>query len=850
MKSEKAAKRILENGLEIVYLRSPSVPVIAIDLWVRSGSTSETKEEAGLAHVVEHMLFKGTKRRGPGVIAGEVEGLGGEINAYTSFDHTVYTLLLASRYAPQGLDILADAISASLFDQSELDMEKKVILEEIKRSRDIPQLLLSRNLFKLAYGSHPYGAPVIGNEETVSSFTSKDCRRFVGKWYTPCNMTLVAVGDLPEEKFFALAESAFRHLRPSPVCRRRRLPKKVSREGHRFEAENRPVCEVYFDLAFPIPGAGNEVIPAIDLLASILGQGESSRLQEKVKLDLNLVASVGAGTYTPSGPGLLYLTGVASPAKFTEAFEAICRELAQIKRSAPSLEELRKAKEGIEADFIFQRETVQGLAQKMGYFHVVHGSTAEEEKYLASIEAMDLDRLGAHASGYLNPAKATFAALCPAAEDSSAIAKEAEKVLFSAFSRKTGRQKRSTEVRIELQNGAKVLYRRGTDAPIVAVRASMLGGTIREPEGKEGLFYLLAETMPRGTRRRSVFDVARESDRIGGHIDGFSGRNSFGAKGEFLAKNADAALDLLCDVLINPSFSEEEVEKAKEDQQASILRRDDNPASKAFRSFENLLYGKHPYGKDVLGSLASLSSLGAEDLRGVHALYAHPANMAIALVGEIDPERAALKISDALEVSSLAGKLPLLPAQPENLWEPRFLKISSPFEQAHVVVGFLGSSLYDRDRMALRVLNAMLSGQGGRLFRSLRDEKGLAYAVTSTSMEGLQRGYLAGYIATAPENAEAAREGLLEEMLAVAEGNIPAEEVERAKQKLAGSFEINLQENDFQAAQMALDESYGLDYRGYLNYVREILAVTPAQVAKVAKKYLGRDNWAAVIVGP
>jgi zinc protease len=663
-------------------------------------------------------------------------------------------------------------------------------------------------------------------------------------------MTLVAVGDLSEEKFFSLAESAFGHLRPSPTCRRKRLPKKVSREGHRFAVENRPVCEVYFDLAFPIPGAGHEVIPAIDLMASILGQGESSRLQEKVKLDLNLVASVGAGTYTPSGPGLLYLTGVASTAKFTEAFEAICRELAQIKRSLPSLEELRKAKEGIEADFIFQRETVQGLAQKMGYFHVVHGSTAEEEKYLASVEAMDLDRFGAHASGFLNPARATFAALCPASEDSSTLAREAEKILFSAFSSKTGRQKRSTEMRIELQNGAKVLYRRGTDAPIAAVRASMLGGTIREPEGKEGLFYLLAETMPRGTRRRTVFDVARESDRIGGHIEGFSGRNSFGAKGEFLAKNADAALDLLCDVLMNPSFSGEEVEKAKEDQLASILRRDDNPASKAFRAFENLLYGKHPYGKDVLGSSASLSSLGAEDLRGVHSLYAHPSNLAIALVGEIDPERAAIKIADAFEVSTAAGKLPLLPAQPEDLREPRFLKVASPFEQAHVVAGFLGVSLYDRDRMALRVLNAMLSGQGGRLFRALRDEKGLAYAVTSTSMEGLHRGYFAGYIATAPENAEAAREGLLEEMLAVAEGNISAEEVERAKQKLAGSFEINLQENDFQAAQMALDESYGLDYRGYLNYVREILAVTPAQVAKTARKYLGRDNWAAVIVGP
>ncbi|TLN23091.1 insulinase family protein, partial [bacterium] len=252
MSNERPTVKKLSNGLEIIFLRYSSAPAIALDLWVRSGSTCETANEAGLAHVVEHMLFKGTKTRGPGEIAAQIENLGGEINAYTSFDHTVYTALVASRYAKAGLEVLADALFNSVFDENELFMEKKVVLEEIRRARDLPQHCLSRNLFKSAYGTHPYGLPVIGNEESVMGFASKDCKNFVKKWYRPSNMTLVAVGDISEEKFFSLAGQIFGSKPPAPPPRKPKIPAKAPRQGFRGFVEQKPVGEIYFDLAFPI----------------------------------------------------------------------------------------------------------------------------------------------------------------------------------------------------------------------------------------------------------------------------------------------------------------------------------------------------------------------------------------------------------------------------------------------------------------------------------------------------------------------------------------------------------------------------------------------------------------------
>lgn len=842
-----------DNGFKLIYRRTDQAPAIALDLWVGVGSAEETGREAGIAHVLEHMLFKGTKKRGPGEIAREVEGLGGEINAFTSFDYTVYTLALAGRYAPQGIDILFDALTASAFDPDELEREKLVILEEIKRGRDIPSQHLSQLLFRGAYPTHPYGKPVIGDEDSVRSFTQADLKRFVRRWYRPANMSLVAVGPNPFSEVKALAKATFGNIPHQPAPRKKKRP--VEKKVTKFTAiiEKREVAEVYFNLAFAGPGARDGDVAAVDLLATILGHGEASRLNSRIKLDLNLVQSVGAGAYMPSDPGLFYIGGVAENDKFAQAYTAICHELARLVNEPVASGELEEAKAMVEADFIFERETVQGQAQKLGYCHAVLDDADNEQAYLEQLAAVDSAALQRVARRYLGEQKPFLCLLHPTDCPAPLKQTEARRVLESALGPKPAKKARTYKQmeKIILPGGIRLLVRRNTGVPVAAIRTASLGGSRMDPAGAEGSYHLLGECLTRGTPERDLFEIAHAADRMGGHVGGYSGRNSYGLKAELLSKHLEEGVELVCDLLLNPLMLETEVDKARSDALSMLRRRRDNPASLAFRAFERTLYGQHPYGNDILGTQTSLEKLNSDTLLKLHRASLHPENLTVAVAGDVDPDKFARMIEERLcasvEYSPTHAPAPSAPKTPTK---DSLERITLPIEQAHVVVGCMTTTMYGSDRIALSIVNSILSGMGGRLFQALRDEQGLAYTVTSTTMEGLDNGYFAGYIATSPDNAEAARQGLLGEITRLAEDGSTDEEVEKAKRKLAGGYDMGFQENSLQAAHMALDEIYDMDYRRFATHSRKILAVSRKQVEEVAKKYLASANWVSVIAGP
>lgn len=841
------------NGFELVYQRSTAAPVVALDLWVKAGGADETSAQAGLAHVVEHMLFKGTARRPPGSMAREVENLGGEINAFTSFDYTVYTMAVASRYAAEGMDLLHDAASGSLFDPDELKREQLVILEEIKRSRDLPHQFLSRLLFSSAYRVHPYKNPVIGDAKSVAGFTRDDCLAFVGKWYRASNMALVCVGDRPFEEIRRLAETTFGKLKAAPLPKKQRRPAEPPRTKLKTAMSGRNTTEVYFDLAFGAPDAGHEDIAALDLLSTIMGHGDSSRLYERIKLKENLVRSISAGVYVPADPGLFYIGAVASSEDFPEALRAVADEIRTIREKPVREAELAKAREMVEADFIFHRETAQSRAQKLGYCHIVLNDPDHEDRYLAKLENLRTGDITGAARRYLDPSGAVLALIHPKGEKPPVTVGEASKILKSANGRRTvpvpAAGRKEGPVRMILPNGARLLVDTNRAAPIVSMRAAFPGGSRLDPARTPGLFHFLGETLPRGTANRTVYEIADETDRIGGHLEGFSGRNSFGIVSSFLSKHLERALDLACDVLANPVFDPGEVEKAREDTLAAIARREDNPAGAAFRVFEKKLYGSHPYGNDVLGTEASVQSITPDRLSRLYQTAADPAGFAIALSGDVDPSEVYGILKERLSFPHKPGKPMREPEKPGLPGKAGITRRDSRFEQTHIVLGFLGTTVKTQDRLALRIANAMLAGQGGRLFTRLRDELALAYSVSSVNIEGLDRGYIAGYIATSPERADEAFRGLFDIMTGLAH-DFSDEEAEKAKKKLAGGYEISLQENEFRASQMALDEVYGLDWRDYRKVADKILAVKPSAVRKAAAGYLDPGNWAAVIAGP
>ena len=309
---------MLPNGLTLLVEENHAAPVVAIQVWVRVGSADERADEAGLAHLHEHMLFKGTARRGPGEIARTIEACGGEINAWTSFDQTVYHVVLASQFFAEGMDVLADAVTSAAFDPGELQREIEVVCEEIKRSMDSPTRKLSRELFASAFSRHPYGKPVIGTEESVRGFRREGILRFYRRWYKPENTVVIVVGDVREAEAVRLAQKLFAWP-PGPFEPAPARPAEPRREVPLARLRKEPLKEGYLSIAWPSLPLVHEDVAALDALAIVLGHGEASRLHRAMKRDRLLCTEVQASCYTPVDPGLTIVGLTLQPASAREA---------------------------------------------------------------------------------------------------------------------------------------------------------------------------------------------------------------------------------------------------------------------------------------------------------------------------------------------------------------------------------------------------------------------------------------------------------------------------------------------------------------------------------------------------
>ena len=403
----------LRNGLTVVLEPQHAAPVVALQVWVKAGSADEAPHEAGLAHLHEHMLFKGTARRGLGEIARAVEARGGEINAWTSFDQTVYHVVLASAFFAEGLDILSDAVRNSAFDPGELAREIEVVVEEIKRSADLPSRRLSRAMFETAFQRHPYRLPVLGSEESVRSFTREKVLAFFARHYTPENMVVVVVGDVEEVHARAEIERALGGSWGRPYGA---LPPRATEPPQtepRFALSREPVKEAHLALALPIPGIASPDLAALDLLAVMLGQGEGSRLNLGLRIEQALASDVYAYAYTPKDPGLLVAGATLPPETVGPALRAAVAELRRLQLQPLSPGDLEVAKAIIEADAVYGRETVQGVARKLGFYEAVAGGLDFEAKYYERVARLTADDVLDAARRHFVPQHLTVTGLFP-----------------------------------------------------------------------------------------------------------------------------------------------------------------------------------------------------------------------------------------------------------------------------------------------------------------------------------------------------------------------------------------------------------------------------------------------------
>ncbi|MDP3151575.1 MAG: pitrilysin family protein [Archangium sp.] len=861
------ARYRLPNGLTVVLEQQRHAPVVAFQVWVKVGSADESPEEVGLAHLHEHMLFKGTGRRGLGEIARSIEAHGGEINAWTSFDQTVYHVVMASRHARQGLDVLADAVRNSSFDAAELTREIEVVCEEIKRSLDMPGRRASKTLFGEAFKTHPYGRPVIGFEADVRAHTRERVLAFYGKHYQPSNMVLSAVGDFDEATLRTQVDELFGGewaRAPRPAFHRAAEP---DFSGVRVVLQRDDVKDAHLHLAFQIPGVEHRDTAALDVLAMLLGQGDASRLSLEVRRKRSLARDVNAWAWTPRERGLFAASLTTTPATLSEAFEETVRVMATLTRVEAEPDEVETIKALIEAEAVYQRETVQGLARKLGYYESMAGGLEREASYYEAISQVTARQLREVADTYFTFDRAVVTGLLP--HETQLSEQRVREVLTHVAANRPAtlpartlaaptplrlvgnvRKEKPGTTLHKLDNGATLIVREERAVPLMALRASFHGGVRYETPEESGLTTLLSRTLTRGTSTLGAEAFSHLVDSMAGSLSAIAGRNSMSLRGEFLSKHFDRAFELFADSLQNPAFSDEEFERERTQQLQDIASRDDRPSSLAFELFAKTLWLAHPYRQSTLGEKNTVEQLSPAALRRYHAKWMDPSQMTLAVVGDVDTE-VVLERARAALGGTRGGAAAAPTVAPEPAWTgPRESRRTLQKAQTHLVLGFPGARMTDPWRRGLEVMQTLLSGQSGRLFLELRDKRSMAYSVSAMLMEGIDPGSFSIYMGTSPEKVEAALAGIRAELEKLQVDLVTDAELSRAKEHLIGTQGIGLQRNGARAGVMALDACYGLGAEAFLRYPEEIAAVTAEDIRSAAQRVIDFQRQALAVVGP
>jgi len=844
----------LPNGLQVLFKEDHARKVATIQLWVMVGSADEAPSQRGISHLIEHMAFKGTQRRGVGDVAREVEALGGDTNAYTSLDKTVFHVTVPSDSVVQGLDILTDAVLSPSIDPEELEKEKQVVLEEILEGEERPAKKLYKLLFETAYTQSPYRYPIIGFKETVEKFSREDIVEFRKQWYGPQNMFLLVVGDVNPQALLPEIERMTSGLKPSVFVRSAHATEPPQEAIRGATVRDGNAQETRLSIGFHIPSIRSGDVNAIDLAADILGGRESARLVRVVKREKQLVTSIAAYSYTPKDPGLFVVTATLDAKNIEAATQAIMDEIRKLATSPPSDEELQRAKTSVESDYVYSRETVGGIARVVGGFESDRGDASYESVYLTANSAVTPEQVSKATAKYLAPPNVTVAVLMPEKDSPDFRTEQLVRLITEYRPETSSAAARATDsdqvVTRTLSNGMRLVLMPDRSNPVTSVRIASLGGKRFETKDTAGIMNFVSRIVTKGTESMTENDVTQRVADMGGRLEGFSGYDSFGLNGSFFARHLPEGLGLMAALYTKPSFAQDVVERERKLILNRIKTAPDRPVEFAINKLNEALFGGHPYGFDKDGTATTVGAFTRDDLLKTYQRYAVPTNTVITLVGDFDApevEKLVEKLFGGIPASPFEAPTAVKQEAPIQVKE-RIVRI--PRAKAHLVIGFLGSTMKDEDRYALEVLNNVLNGQGGRLFLDLRDKKSLAYSVASLFRPALDRGLFGFYIASDPSKSDEAYTGLIAEIKLAAKTPPSEDELKRAKHNLLGNHKINLQSSWSRAENVGLNTLYGLGHDYDPEYVRKISQVTAQQVHDVAKKYLDPDKATAVKIIP
>jgi len=841
----------LKNGLTVYIIRDSRFPLVCTRLFVGTGSANETAEQAGISHVLEHMVFKGTEKRPKGQVARDVESLGGYLNAATSFDKTWFITDMPAKHWKTGMDVVKDMAFHPSLDPAELEAEKDVIVSELKGGDDTPTRRLFEDLQVAGLAHTVYGRPIIGFEKTIRAVTADDLRAYIRTWYQPQNMMLLVAGDIDPKAVLAHAEELFGDLKNDTILPE---PAPVQLEGAaggpRVEVTYGPWNKVYLGIALPAPALGDQRSIDLDVLAYALGGDGTSQFYRKYRYEKQLVDSISVGNMSLNRAGLFYMVAQLDADKVEPFWQEFTRDLASLDAGKITPDVIERARFNYEDGMDRASETLDGLTSWKATVQFELGGPQGEANVRHALAAVDSARLRQAQDLWLRPDQVRVRVLAPEKAklpDLDAIlqhnwpAPAVERQKAAAAAEKVGKR----EI-VDLGQGRTVILQPDRTIPYVSLEILRPGGNALLKPADQGLAQLTAATLTDGCGTRDLDAMERFVAERAASLSASAGVQSFTVSLTGPARfNADY-FALLGDLLHKPTFAEKDVRRQADTLKAALVRRQDNPMSFMGSKINGFLFpGGQPYGFDGLGTAENQDRFGPGNVQAFWKQQnAQPWILSVA--GDFDREK----------VLAFARSLPVPTAPAVDVPQPTWgadkrLPLSLPGrQQAHLLLAFHAVPLDHPDAPALMLLESVLSGQSGLLFNKLRDEQGLGYTVTAFYRSLPEAGFMAFYIGTTPRNLDVARQGFSGIIKDIKTDLLPAELLAKGLNRMEGSYYRGRQSLGARADEAASERLLGQPQDFQKRLLEKAAKVTPEQLREVARKYLLVDKMYEVTLLP
>ena len=839
----------LDNGQTVIIKEVHDNPIVTIDTWIKTGSINENDKNNGVAHFLEHLFFKGTTKHPTGEFDRILESKGAQTNAATSKDFTHYYITLPSKYFETAIDLHADMLMNPLIPRKELEKERKVVIEEIAKTNDNPENKLYENMVQSFYINHPYKRKVIGKKEIIENISREEIFNFYNSWYNPSNMITVVVGDIDTTQALDLIKKNFNR----PEAKNCKNPKYKSDKNIEKQIEITAKDKVkngYMLIGFRgVPQENRADSYALDVLATILGDGRTSKLYQAVKEQKQLAYSISAGHASMKDDSLVFVRANFTPENKDKVKKAIFDEITKVRNGNIDEQEISTAKNIIERDTFYARESTSNIANELGYTTLVYGDAKYYDEYIDNIKKVTKADLIRVAKKYLNPNHAVISIMLP----DTAPEENIKKISNVAHPKPVVIKKEKNITQYKLSNNLNLIINHNTLNDIVAMEIYAKGGNFIEK--KAGTGTITASVMMKGTKKYSQIDLSQTMEQNGIKIVPANGSDYFSISVKTTKNDLPLTFDLLNEVVNNATLDKNEIERIKTEKIYAIQQNRDTPSSVTFEEFKTAIWANTPYGVTGKVMEKTIPTINKNDVEEFYNTVFYPENLVISINGNVNDEEIIKNIEQIFCTKKYTNAKKFEYSNYKNKFLPlstaKNVKKEKDVEAAWILMGWLTDGVQNKkDIAALQVIDSILGGgMSSRLFSNLRGEQGLAYQVGSSFAANVNQGVFAVYIGTNPETALHSKNELLKQINLLKKEFVSDKELQEAKDKILGNFVLSQETNMEKAYTLGWFELSGRGFDYINEFPKLIECVTPTEVIRVANKYFEKP-YVFTIVAP